>query len=290
MGVKPKKIKRALLVANCLKENAESLIQEIGTYLTGEGIEYSVLRNTGKPEVSTFPVKNSPDIVFSLGGDGTVLYTARALSGITAPILAVNIGSLGFITEVARDEWREAFENYREGKLGLSRRVLVDVKLERGGEIIRSFEGFNDAVIASAGIAKVIRLGVSINDTPVGEYRADGIIVSSPTGSTAYSAAAGGPILEPELEALVLNPICPFTLSNRTIVISGDRCVKIRVEREQRAEVILTIDGQIVFELQPEDLLHIGMAPRKISLIRSDKRNFYEVLRTKLNWSGGPDA
>ncbi len=290
VGVKRKQIKRALLVANCLKENAESLIQEIGTYLNEEGIEYSVLRNTGKPEVSTFPVKNSPDIVFSLGGDGTVLYTARALSGITAPILAVNIGSLGFITEVARDEWREAFENYRQGKLGLSERILVEVKLERGGEIIRRFEGFNDAVIASAGIAKVVRLGVSINDTPVGEYRADGIIVSSPTGSTAYSAAAGGPILEPELEALVLNPICPFTLSNRTIVISGDRCVKIRVEKDQRTEVILTMDGQIVFDLQPEDLLHIGMAQRKISMIRSDKRNFYEVLRTKLNWSGGPDA
>ena len=286
----PKTVKRALLVANCLKENAESLIEEIGTYLQGQGVEYSVLRISGKPELTTFPDRNIPDIIFSLGGDGTVLYTARALSEINAPILAVNIGSLGFITEVTRNEWQEAFEKYRDGLLGLSERILVQVRVERKGEIIRQFEGFNDVVVASAGIAKVVRLAVEVSDTPVGEYRADGIIVSSPTGSTAYSAAAGGPILEPEMEAMVLNPICPFTLSNRSIVVSGRRCIKIRVEREQRTEVILTIDGQIVFDLLPEDVLNIGMSPRRVSIIRSDKRNFYEVLRTKLNWSGGPDA
>ena len=217
----PKTVKRALLVANCLKENAESLIEEIGTYLKGQGVEYSVLRISGKPELTTFPDRNIPDIIFSLGGDGTVLYTARALSEINAPILAVNIGSLGFITEVTRNEWQEAFEKYRDGLLGLSERILVRVRVERKGEIIRQFEGFNDVVVASAGIAKVVRLAVEVSDTPVGEYRADGIIVSSPTGSTAYSAAAGGPILEPEMEAMVLNPICPFTLSNRSIVVSG---------------------------------------------------------------------
>ncbi|WP_319561905.1 NAD(+)/NADH kinase [Marispirochaeta sp.] len=285
-----REVKYALLVANCLKEKAESLISDIGSYLQEQKIFYTVNRITGKPDISSFSNKNPVDLVFSLGGDGTVLYTARALAGLNVPILAVNIGSLGFITEVTREEWKEAFEKYRSGLLGLSERVLVQVSVERNGRIIRSFEGFNDAVVASDGISKVIRLSVEISDTPVGKYRADGIIVSSPTGSTAYSAAAGGPILDPEMEALVLNPICPFTLSNRTIVVNGDRCITILVERDQRAKVILTIDGQIVFPLEPEDKLHIRRSPRKVSLIRSDRRNFYEVLRTKLNWSGGPDA
>ncbi len=285
-----REVKRALLVANCLKEKAESLISDIGSYLQEHRIFYTVNRITGKPDISSFSEENAADIVFSLGGDGTVLYTARALAGLNVPILAVNIGSLGFITEVTLDEWKEAFEKYRSGILGLSERVLVNVSVERRGEIVREFEGLNDAVVASDGISKVVRLSVDISDTPVGKYRADGIIVSTPTGSTAYSAAAGGPILDPEMEALVLNPICPFTLSNRTIVVNGDRCITILVEKDQRTRIILTMDGQIVFPLEPEDKLHIRRSSRKVSLIRSDKRNFYEVLRTKLNWSGGPDA
>lgn len=285
-----REVKRALLVANCLKENAESLIQEIGDYLTAEGIESSVVRITGKPELAEFSEEPRADIVFSLGGDGTVLYTARALVDYSTPILAVNIGSLGFITEVIAPEWRAAFENYREGKLSLSERILVRVEIERNGKIVRTHEGFNDAVIAAAGISKVVRLSMDVSDTPVGNYRADGIIVSTPTGSTAYSAAAGGPILDPEMEALVITPICPFTLSNRTIVVNGNRCVRIQVEPVQRTEVILTMDGQIVTPLEPGDILHVSRSPRKIAIIRSDQRNFYEVLRTKLHWSGGPDA
>ena len=283
-------VKRVLLVANCLKENAETLIEEIGGYLEERGIECSVFRIAGKPDVTSFPADDDADVVISLGGDGTVLYTARALTDFSTPILAVNNGSLGFITEVTHNEWKEAFDNYCAGRLGLSHRILVTVRVEREGRLIEEFEGFNDAVVAAAGISKVVKLSVAISDTPVGKYRADGIIISTPTGSTAYSAAAGGPILEPEMEALVLTPICPFTLSNRTIVVDGDRCLRIEVEEEQRTKVILTIDGQVVYALEPGDLLHICQSPRKIAIIRSDQRNFYEVLRTKLNWSGGPDA
>lgn len=285
-----REVKRALLVANCLKDNAELLIGEIGEYLKSLGIDYSVFRIAGKPDTTIFPSESKADIVFSLGGDGTVLFTARALAKYSIPILAVNIGSLGFITEVTRNEWREAFDMYREGRLGLSERILVHVGVERQGRIIDEFEGFNDAVVAAAGISKVVRLSVAISETPVGKYRADGIIISTPTGSTAYSAAAGGPILEPEMKALVLTPICPFTLSNRTIVLDGKRCIRILVEEEQRTKVILTIDGQVVYALEPGDILRISQSIRTISIIRSDQRNFYEVLRTKLNWSGGPDA
>lgn len=285
-----REVKRALLVANCLKENAESLIQEIGDYLTAEGIVFSVVRISGKPELAEFSEETRADIVFSLGGDGTVLYTARALVDYSTPILAVNIGSLGFITEVTTGEWRDAFESFRQGKLSLSERILVRVEIERDSRIIHTHEGFNDAVVAAAGISKVVRLSMDVSDTPVGKYRADGIIVSTPTGSTAYSAAAGGPILDPEMEALVITPICPFTLSNRTIVVNGNRCVRILVEPDQRTDVILTMDGQIVTPLEPGDILHVSRSPRKIAIIRSDQRNFYEVLRTKLNWSGGPDA
>jgi NAD+ kinase len=148
----------------------------------------------------------------------------------------------------------------------------------------------NDAVISGSGISKIVRLNVMLNKTSLGQYLADGIIVSTPTGSTAYSVAAGGPILDPEIEAFILNPICPFTLSNRPIVVSGTDVIFINVEREQRAEVILSIDGQEVIPLEKGDNVIFEKSRSKVLLVRSDRRNFYEVLRSKLNWSGGTNA
>ena len=167
---------------------------------------------------------------------------------------------------------------------------MLDIIVIRGGKQIAEFTGLNDGVVCSAGISKIVRLHLSLTDTELGDYRADGIIVSTPTGSTAYSAAAGGPILDPEMEAMIINPICPFTLSNRPIVVPGEEKVYIEIKSIQRTEVILTIDGQSTFPLLPEDCIEVKRAEKKALIIRSDKRNFYEVLRSKLKWSGGPDA
>ena len=282
-----REIKKILIVVNLTKRDAEKIAEDISEYLRSRHIEVDVLRFS---ESSIELEQVDYDLAFSLGGDGTVLFSARLLAVHRIPIMAVNIGDFGFITEVSKDEWQSAFEKYRNGGLGLSERVMLSTSVKRNGSDEVEFVGLNDSVISAAGISKVVRLKVTLADTYLGRYRADGVIVSTPTGSTAYSAAAGGPILDPEMNALILNPICPFTLSNRPLVLRGDLPVYIEIEYRQRTGVILTIDGQDVFQLQEGDVICFKNASPKALIIRSDKRNFFEVLRSKLNWSGGPDA
>jgi len=280
-------IKRVLIIANLHKPDAESLMKEIEEYMESRGIETITFGFRGKPEI---PSIEKVDFVFSLGGDGTVLFTSRIVESHGIPILAVNLGSFGFITEVSKNEWCSAFEKYMAGELSLSRRIMVKVMVEREGRRIATFRGLNDVVISGSGISKIVQLNVMLNKTSLGQYRADGVIFATPTGSTGYSVAAGGPILDPEIEAFILNPICPFTLSNRPIVISGNDVVFVNIEKEQRAELILSIDGQEVFPLEKGDNIIFEKSHSKALLVRSDKRNFYEVLRSKLNWSGGSNA
>jgi NAD+ kinase len=281
------KIKRVLVVVNLAKEDAARVADEVEAYLLERDIEVDVHRFAGRS--ADYKV-SSYDIAFSLGGDGTVLYSARLLGRLGIPILAVNIGDFGFITEVSKDEWKQAFEMYSDGKLGISERIMIKTSVIRQGMEIATHYGLNDSVIASAGISKLVRLRVDVGDTALGRYRADGVIIATPTGSTAYSAAAGGPILEPEMNALILNPICPFTLSNRPLVLPGDKPVSIHLECGQRTDVIMTVDGQEVISLLEGDTVCFRLADITAKIVRSDKRNFYEVLRSKLNWSGGPDA
>ena len=280
-------VRKTLIIGNLSKPDAESIAEEVASYLVTRGIETTKFLFRGRPESD--PVVDC-DLAFSLGGDGTVLYSARVLAPRAVPIMAVNIGDFGFITEVGRDEWARAFESYIAGNLGLSRRNMLDTRVFRDGDEIAVYLGLNDSVITSAGMSKIVRLKVDVNGTSLGRYRADGVIVATPTGSTAHSAAAGGPILDPEMRALALTPICPFTLSNRPIVLQGSEPVYIEVESSQRTEVILTVDGQDTLPLREGDRLCFQVADADALIIRSDKRNFYEVLRSKLNWSGGPDA
>ena len=263
------------------------MVDEITGYLGEKGIASEVFAYEGEP---IEPEVGDVDLAFSLGGDGTVLFSARTLAKRQVPVLAVNIGDFGFITEVSKDEWKDALEDYLAGGLELSRRLMLRPAVYRGGVKIAEFQCLNDTVVSAYGISKMIRLSVELNDTPLGKYRADGVIVSTPTGSTAYSAAAGGPMLDPEMEAVLLNPICPFSLSNRPLVVQADKVISISVDPEQRAELVLTVDGQMTFPLKPCDRIVFERAEEKALIIRSDKRNFYEILRSKLKWSGGPDA
>jgi len=280
-------ISKVMIVANLNKEGAHLLIEEISTYLDSLGIEVIVFSYSGKTEI---PELETADLVFSLGGDGTVLFCSRIVESLSIPILAVNIGDFGFITEISKQEWKSAFTKYQNGQLDLSRRVMLKVMVERDGISVAFHKGLNDAVISSNGISNIIRLNLKINETDLGKYRADGVIIATPTGSTAYSISAGGPILDPEMEALIINPICPFTLSNRPIVVSGNEVIHITVEEGQRADVILSVDGQDAYPLKPGDKIIVERSQTKALLIRSDKRNFYDILRSKLNWSGGANA
>ena len=282
-----KVIKKAVIIVNLLKPEAELLVKEITEHLAKNNIASEVFGYSGEP---IQPEVEGADFAFALGGDGTVLFSARTLARLEIPVLAVNMGNFGFITEVSKDEWLEAFEDYLDGRLELSRRLMLRAVIVRGNKEIAEFHCLNDSVISAYGISRITNLSVSLDDTPIGQYRADGVIVSTPTGSTAYSAAAGGPLLDPEIDAVLLNPICPFSLSNRPLVIPAHKKIRILVEPEQRTDIILTVDGQTVFPLEPDDLVVLEQAPEKALIISSDKRNYYEILRTKLKWSGGPDA
>jgi NAD+ kinase len=282
-----RKINKVLVVANLDKDNAEQLIGRIKVYMRSHKIDVTVFSYRGEPKKNP---QGDFDLAIILGGDGTILYGSRILSSQSIPILAVNLGKFGFITEIAQEEWKSAFEKYQSGDLCIGERIILDVKLLRNGETLSAYKGLNDAVVSASGISKIVNLNLSLSSVFVGRYRADGIIISTPTGSTAYSAAAGGPILHPEMEAIIINPICPFTLSHRPLVIRGDETVRIQVEEHQRTDIMLTVDGQSDVLLFPGDEIVISKAAEKARIIRSDKRSFYDVLRSKLNWSGGPHA
>jgi NAD+ kinase len=233
------------------------------------------------------------DAAITLGGDGTVLFAARILSPLGVPVFPVNFGTFGFIAGVQPGKWREVFNLWLYGKAPVSRRIMLEITVEReGGEIFRGC-CLNDVVVASSGIAKIINLSVSYMESgwerilKLGSYRSDGLIISTPTGSTAYSMAAGGPIVDPELEALILNPICPFNLSNRPMMLPADDTVIVDVEKEQRSGVLLTIDGQETEELKYGDRILLKKAPYHCLLIASGRIEFFETLKTKLAWSGG---
>ena len=278
-------VQNVLIIVNLHKDRAGELAGIIVRDLKREGIHVELFTFTGKPEP---PPVDHYDLAFSLGGDGTVLFASRVLSASKVPIIGVNMGDFGFLTEITEGEWREAFDGYRSGLLEIVERYILKVVVERGGSEIASFSGLNDAVVSAAGIAKIIRLSVSLSGQTLGRYRADGIIVATPTGSTAHSAAAGGPILDPRMDAMIINPICPFTLSHRPIVVPGTESIFIEVEEQQRTEVLMTVDGQVVFPLVVGDRIQIGRSDARARIVSAPRRSFYEVLRNKLKWSGEP--
>ncbi len=281
-------IKNVLIIVNKKKTDAMVVTEDIKEYLIKQNIDFTVYFTGSNDSIPPDP--ENIDLAFSLGGDGTVLFTARMLLEYSIPIIPVNLGTFGFITEVSKNEWQSVFEEYRSELLGISKRIMLEVSVVREGKAIGTFKSFNDIVINADGIAKLLYLIIDINSDSLGTYRADGVIVATPTGSTAYSLAAGGPIMHPDMSSMIITPICPFSLSNRPIVIPSKDRIHIVVKREQRAEVILTVDGQVVFPLKPDDEIRITEAEKKIEIIRSDKRTFFGVVKSKLGWSGDKNA
>jgi NAD+ kinase len=292
-------VKRVLLFVNYHKPRAPALAEEISRTLGGLGIEvvfYPFEGGAASDPASGF------DAALCLGGDGTVLHAARTAAPHGIPILPINIGTLGFIAAVRPEDWESSFREWAGSGLGLSKRLMLELFLERRGESIPCGSCLNDVVISALGIAKIIRLQVSSSGgepvsggsaapqgtiVPLGFYRSDGLIVATPTGSTGYSVAAGGPILDPEIEAVIINPICPFTLSNRPIVVPAGETVIVQVQEEQRSGVLLTMDGQVTRELEEGDSILIRRAPYEALLIASGRQAFYRALQTMINGSGG---
>jgi NAD+ kinase len=278
-------VQRVLIIANWRKEASHTLSQTIADYLLEKGITSTIFRTNAEDEV--LQVEKGTDLVICLGGDGTVLYCARYLQDHGIPILAINLGTFGFITEISVDEWQEAIDFYLEGRNCISRRLMIRVSVIRDGVKVFHAHALNEMVVSSSGISKVISMALRIGDTEAGFFRSDGIIVATPTGSTGYSLAAGGPILDVDLSTLIITPICPFTLSNRPLVVSGESNITISIPSGQRTGISLSLDGQQNFPLMEEDVVIVEKSRSKALLVTSKRRNYIEVLRDKLNWSGG---
>jgi len=280
-------IKKAFILINLGKTAASGIRGEIESFFNERNV--NMVFQTEYADVPGGALKDV-NMALSFGGDGTLLLCARACISHRIPILAVNLGNFGFITEISSTEWKQAYNDFVSGELGVSERMMVEARVIRDGRVAGSFSGLNDAVVGTVGVSRLIELKLYLSQSYVGRYRADGVIIATPTGSTAYSMGAGGPILHPEMEAFILNPICPFTLSNRPLVVSGDEIIEMELEQAQRTEAVLIIDGQKRLTLKSGDRVKFSRLKEKSLIIRSNRRNFYEVLRSKLNWSGEPNA
>lgn len=225
------------------------------------------------------------EMIIVLGGDGTLLSAARHVADAQTdvPIFGVNLGSLGFMAEVSLDELYDNLEKAIAGRLTTEDRMMLSASVLRGGRHIARYRVLNDAVINKGALARMMELKVSVNDGYLTTLRADGLIVATPTGSTAYSLSAGGPIIHPTIHCFVVTPICPHTLSNRPIALPDTVTVSVCLT-SQSEDVSLTLDGQIGFSLEPDDIVEIKKSRFRMKLIKHPSKNFYEILRTKLKW------
>ena len=227
--------------------------------------------------------KTDADLIVVLGGDGTMISTARLTGDREVLVLGINYGSLGYLTEFRIEEMTGALEKILAGDYETDCRVMLEAEHIRNGETLSSGRVLNDVVINKAVLARIIEIEVNLNDQFVNDFRADGLIIATPTGSTAYSLSAGGPIVYPTMNALVLTPICPFTLTNRPIIIPDNAEINLRLKNESDG-VVLTLDGQIGHQMKANDSVSIRKSPTTFNLIQPPNRNYFDVLRNKLKW------
>ena len=243
-------------------------------------------RFVGAPGQSRDALAEKVDLLVVLGGDGTLLAVAREIGASSVPILGVNLGQLGFLAEVAPEEQLEALDHVLDGRFETFARMRLAVRAERGGREIAGGLALNDLVIKGSDLARMIDLEVRTDGTRVGVYHGDGLIVSTPTGSTAYNLSAGGPILMPGSRVFVVTPICPHTLTQRPLVLPDSARLQIDVHpREGGAQ--LTIDGQVGAPLDGEDRVHVAVSSHPAHFVASPFRSRFDVLRTKLGWGSG---
>lgn len=239
-------------------------------------------------EVSTqSDIFNNSDLVIVLGGDGTLLNVARHTAINSIPVVGINLGHLGFLVELEKDELDIFFEKIFNGDYIIETRLMVEGSLIRGGMTMDTFIALNDIGITRGAFSRIITLKVSIDEEYLDSYPADGIIVSTPTGSTGYSLSAGGPIVDPNMDLLMVTPVCPHTLQSRSIVVAEDKTIYISVENPYYHDAVITVDGQQGYKIQPDDMVVIKKSIYRAHLLRVTHRSFYNILRQKLAERGG---
>ncbi|HKR59531.1 MAG TPA: NAD(+)/NADH kinase [Pyrinomonadaceae bacterium] len=287
-------IRRVGIIVKPHQPDALQTICGVVEWLTKRGISVvgteeiereRIEHQTGCP-VETFApdrLAANVDLMLVLGGDGTMIATARLLGDCEVPVLGVNYGGLGYLAEFRIEELYSALESILSGNYRLDTRVMLAAEHRRGSEQATRHRVLNDVVINKSALARIIEIEAYLNGQFVNSFRADGLIVSTPTGSTAYNLSAGGPVIYPSMNAVVITPICPFTLSNRPIVVPDDAEIELRLKTEKE-EVAVTLDGQVGFPLQTQDHLRIRKSDATFKLVQPMNRNYFEVLRDKLRW------
>ena len=277
---------KAAIIAHPSKENSIDLARSIAGVLKEEGVavygdshmaeDAGLLPFDWEPEIA-----RELDFCIVLGGDGTLLGAARRAMYYKIPLMGINLGHLGFLAEVHEGDPKEAVRMIARGQYHIDKRAMVDAQLIRGGKVMEEISGLNDVVIGKGGMSRLITLGLYIGDEYLGRYPGDGIIIATPTGSTAYSLSAGGPLLSPDLDVLVATFICPHVLFSRSIVVKGDGRLRIVVEGCNE-EAVMTVDGQIYLPLMPGDELRAKKSVYTTLFIRLRERNFYGILKERL--------
>jgi len=224
------------------------------------------------------------DLAIVVGGDGTILHVARNLARQGVPLVGINLGRLGFLTDIPTDRMEDELGQILDGHFVMEDRLLLEAEIVRDGKVLHAANALNDVVVNKGALARLIEFETWVNGEFVNTTRADGIIVATPTGSTAYALSAGGPILHPTLPALVIVPICPHTLSDRPLAVSSDNTVEIAMVSTSQQSAHVTFDGQTNFALHDHDRVRVRRADRPVTLIHPQRRNHYEVLRAKLGW------
>jgi NAD+ kinase len=263
---------------------ASELIQWLKNHELVPLVEAHLARHLSSPDgVKSEEVAERADLLVVLGGDGTLISAARLVGEREVPILGVNLGSLGFLTEITLNELYPSLEAWLAGAYELSDRMMLKTTIIRDGKEFGVHQVLNDVVINKGALARIIDLETSVDGHPLTTFKADGLIISSPTGSTGYSLSANGPIIHPSLRCIAITPICPHTLTNRPIVVDGNAVVRLRV-RSTHEDVFLTLDGQVGVELKRDDIVEVRKSEQRTRLVISRRRDFFEVLRTKLKW------
>ena len=240
----------------------------------------SDLDTSGYPEGE---ISSLVDMIIVLGGDGTLISVARAIGELNTPILGVNLGSLGFLTEITRQELFKVLSEVLEGRYTVSDRLMLEAVVSRNGDVANRYQLLNDVVINKGALARIIDMELYVNESYLTTFKADGLIISSPTGSTAYNMAAGGPIIYPGADCFVITPICPHMLTNRPMIVPADSVIRIEVKFTDE-DVVLTADGQVGMPLKGGDIVEVHRSVSRTRLILSPDKEYFEVLRTKLRW------
>jgi NAD+ kinase len=283
-------MRRIGVLANVRKPLAAGVLSRLAARARALKLEVVACEETARlaPGLQAVPeneLADRADVLVALGGDGTVLHAARILEGKECPVLGVNLGSLGFLTSVTQEDVERAVDALQNGTYTTSVRVMADCRLLRDGECLGRYRALNDVVVGWGVSSRIITLDVSVDNESVAAYTCDGLIVSTPTGSTGHSLSAGGPILHPASACFVISVICPHTLSHRPLVVSDRSVVRVRVVRASK-KLLLSVDGQEEYAVEQGDSIEVNRSPHAIRFVHLPGYSYFSVLRQKLHWRG----